>query len=78
MTGLVFLEFEPYIAGNYKHPTYPDCLKWVTEVWDNLSTDGVKSKAQELGMSADLGPEIEGFVDEDPQFYIWCLFKICG
>ena len=51
-------------AGNYKHPTYPDCLKWVTEVWDNLATDGVVSKAQELGMSADLGPEIEGFVDE--------------
>ena len=20
-------------AGNYKHPTYPDCLQWVSKVW---------------------------------------------
>ena len=40
------------------HQTYTDYLKWVQEVWDNLATDGIVSKAQELGMSADLGPEI--------------------
>ena len=52
-------------AGNYKHPTYPDCLKWVKEVWDDLATDGIVSKAQELGMSADPGPEIPGYVETE-------------
>ena len=33
------------------------------EVWDNLATDGVVTKAQELGMSVDLPPEIPGYVD---------------
>ena len=41
------------------------CLKWVKEVWDDLATDGIVSKAQELGMSADPGPEIPGYVETE-------------
>ena len=35
------------------------------EVWDNVATDGVMTKAQELGMSVDLPPEIPGCVDTE-------------
>ena len=35
------------------------------EVWDNVSTDGVMTKAQELEMSVDLPPEIPGYVDTE-------------
>ena len=35
------------------------------EVWDNVATDGVMTKAQELGMSVDLLPEIPGHVDTE-------------
>lgn len=52
-------------AGNYKHPERIDCVKWVSEVWDDLSMDGVKAKAAELGMTSDLGPEIAGYRRND-------------
>ena len=48
-------------AGNYKHPERIDCVKWVSQVWDDLKMDGVKAKAAELGMTSDLGPEIPGY-----------------
>ncbi len=51
-------------AGNYRHPSYPDCLKWVKSCWDELDTAGVVKKAQELGMTPGLGPEVEGYVDQ--------------
>ena len=51
-------------AGNFKHPTYPDCLEWVVKAWNDVNTAGVLKKAKELGMTADPGPEIEGYVDE--------------
>ena len=35
------------------------------EVWDNLATDGIVNKAQELGMGADLGPEITGYAETE-------------
>ena len=43
--------------------TYPDCLQCVSQAWENLNTAVVK-KARELGMAADLGPEIEGYVNK--------------
>ena len=52
-------------AGNYKHPTYPDCLKWVAQSWAKLATAGVRKAAKRLGMSADPGPAIPGYVDEN-------------
>ena len=51
-------------AGNYKHPTYPDCLQWVSKVWRELDTAGVVKASQRLGMTADPGPEVEGYVDK--------------
>ena len=48
-------------AGNYKHPERIDCVRWVSEVWDDLSMAGVIKKAADLGMTADLGPEIAGY-----------------
>ena len=51
-------------AGNYKHPTYPDCLKWVVQSWAKLDTAGVRKTAKRLGMGADPGPIIPGYVDE--------------
>ena len=52
-------------AGNYKHPERIECAKWVSEVWTDLSMEGVKSKAAELGMTSDLGPEIPGYQRND-------------
>ena len=54
-------------AGNYKHPTYPDCLQWASKVWNYLNTEGVVKKAKQLGMCAEPGPEIEGFIDQQFQ-----------
>ena len=54
-------------AGNYKHPTYPDCLKWVVQSWEKLDTAGVRKAAKRLGMSADPGPEVAGYVNEHLQ-----------
>ena len=54
----------PTDAGNYKHPTYPGCLKWVVQSWEKLDTAGVQKAAKRLGMSADSGPEVAGYVNE--------------
>ena len=51
-------------AGNFKHPTYPDCMNWVVQAWEDFNKAGTVKKAQKLGMTAELGPEIEGYVDE--------------
>ena len=51
-------------AGNYKHPTPLDCNGWISKVWSELSMGGVKKKAEELGMAAAPGPEVQGYVDE--------------
>ena len=51
-------------TGNYKHPTYPDCLKWVVQFWGKLDTAGVRKAAKRLGMTADPGPAIPDYVDE--------------
>ena len=40
-----------------------DCLNWVVKSWKDLDTSGVVKKAKELGMTSELGPEIEGFED---------------
>ena len=52
-------------AGNYKHPERIDCVQWVYEAWKDLSMAGVIKKAAELGMTADLGPEIPGYKRDD-------------
>lgn len=52
------------VAGNYKHPLYVDCLQLVTRSWEKLDTAGVVKKANKLGMAAEPGPEITGYVDE--------------
>ena len=36
----------PTAAGNYKDPTYPDCLKWVVQSWAKLDTAGVRKAAK--------------------------------
>ena len=51
-------------ARNYKHPTYPDCLKWVVQSWAKLDTAGVRKAAKRLGMTADPGTIIQGYVAE--------------
>ena len=51
-------------ASNYKHPSYPDCLKWVADSWAKLDTTGLRKAAKRLGMAADPGPVIPGYVDE--------------
>ena len=50
-------------AGNYKHPTYPDCLKWVVQSWAKLDTAGVRKAAKRLGMTADPGPAIPDYAE---------------
>ena len=50
-------------AGNYKHPIYPDCLKWVADSWAKLDTTGLRKAAKRLGMAADPGPVIPDYVD---------------
>ena len=52
-------------TGNFRHPTWPDCLKWVAAVWEDLDTAGVVRKAAELKMTSDPGPVVEGYVDTD-------------
>ena len=56
---------EATAAGNYKHPQRIDCVQWVSEVWDEFSMTGVFKKVTELGMTAELGPEIPGYKRED-------------
>ena len=51
-------------AGNFKYATVVECLQWVTESWEGLSMEGVKKKAEELGMAADPGPPVAGYVDQ--------------
>ena len=51
-------------AGNFKHPTYPDSMNWVVQAWEDFDKAGIVKKAQKLGMTAEIGPEIEGYVDE--------------
>ena len=52
-------------AGNYKSPTQMDCISWVARAWKELKTTGVVKKAQELGMTADPGPVVEGYVERN-------------
>ncbi len=57
-------------AGNYKHPSYPDCLKWVVDSWAKIKPDGILKAAKRLGMAADPGPAVPGYVDDhfqDPE-----------
>ena len=51
-------------AGNFKHATVVECLQWVTEAWEGLSMEGVKKKAEELGMAENPGPPVAGCVDQ--------------
>ena len=54
-------------AGNYKSPTPMDCISWVSQAWNDLKTTGVVKKAKELGMTADPGPVVEGYVERSFQ-----------
>ena len=51
-------------AGNRRHPKLSDVVNWLDEAWKGLSMEGVKKKAKELGMTADPGPVVKGFVDK--------------
>ena len=56
-------------AGIYQAPSQMDCISWVAQAWKELKTCGVVKKAKELGMTADPGPIVEGYVErnfEDP------------
>ena len=50
-------------TGNYKSPTPMDCISWVAQAWKELKTTGVVKKAKELGMLADPGPVVEGYIE---------------
>ena len=52
-------------ASNRKHPTLKNVIEWLNDSWNGLSMEGVKKKAEELGMAADPGPEIESYVPKD-------------
>ena len=52
-------------AGNRKHPTLKDVIEWLDTSWNAVSMEGVKKKAKELGMSAESGPAVEGYVPKD-------------
>ena len=51
-------------TGNFKHTSYPDCMNWVVQAWKDFDKSGIVKKAQKLGMTPELGPEIEGYVDQ--------------
>ena len=51
-------------VGNYKHPSYPDCLKWVVESWAKIEKKGIVKSAKRLGMRPEPGPVIPGYVNE--------------
>ena len=52
-------------AGIYKSPTQMDCISWVAQAWKELSAAGVVKKAKDLGMTADPGSAIEGYVERN-------------
>ena len=49
-------------AGNRKHSTLKNVIEWLNKSWNAISMEGVKKKAKELGMAADPGPEVAGYV----------------
>ena len=63
-------------AGNYKHPSYVDCLNWVVQAWKDFDKSGIKKKAKELGMTPELGPEI-GYKHEKKRFKFstWAIMR---
>ena len=50
-------------SGNWKKPKEMDCLSWVVKAWEEVGSSGILRKARELGMLADPGPEVEGYVE---------------
>ena len=50
-------------AGNWKKPSRMDCLEWVVRAWEEISSSGNVRKAKELGMTADPGPPIDGYIE---------------
>ena len=51
-------------AKNRRHPELSDVMNWLDESWKGLSMEGVKKKAKELGMFAEPGPPVPGYVDK--------------
>ena len=51
--------------ANRRSPKLSDVVNWFDEAWKELSMEGVKKKAKDLGMSAEPGPPVVGFVDKD-------------
>ena len=52
-------------AGNRKHPTLVNCVEWADAAWKNISADTIRKAAKKTYMTADPGPEIEGYQDEE-------------
>jgi len=49
-----------------------DCNQWVVNAWAKVKPSSIIKKAKELGMCAEPGPPVEGYVDDlfedvDPQ-----------
>ena len=40
-----------------------DCLSWIVKAWEEVGSSGILRKARELGMLADPGPEVDGYVE---------------
>ena len=51
-------------AGNLRAPTPTDCNQWVVNAWAKVKSSSIIKKAKELGMCAEPGPPLEGYVDE--------------
>ena len=51
-------------AGNFRAPTPTDCNQWVVTAWEKVKSEAIIKKAKELGMQAEPGPPVEGYVDE--------------
>ena len=47
-----------------QNPSNVDCLNCVVQAWKDFEKSGIKKKAKELGMTPELGPEIEGYEDD--------------
>ena len=50
-------------VGNRKHPQWTDAANWASDAWMELDVEhAIKKTAKRLGMTSELGPEIEGYV----------------
>ena len=52
-------------ARNRKKPKRPDVVDWCQEAWETLSAEMIKENAGKMLMTADLGPEVPDYVEDE-------------